>query len=541
VIACLGFLLATGARWAGAQTPEERVSRYLDSVRAQPSMLLEFLERMPKGGDLHHHLTGAVYAETYLDLAAHDGLCVDSNTLALSSPPCDAGKGQQPASVASGSQTLRDQIIDVWSMRDFHPSPADKSAHDHFFATFGKFGPATDTHTGDLLAEVVARAASQRELYMETMFTPDHGGAAALGKKLGWDEDFGKIREKLPANGSSIWGSPLARMYFGKIREKLLANDLASVVASGRQALDAAEQQMRQDLHCGESQADPGCGVVVRYLYQVLRGIPRQEVFAQILTGFEMAKADPRVVGLNLVMPEDGYTSMHDFDLQMHMIDFLHGLYPEVQISLHAGELTAGLVPPDGLRFHIRESVELGHASRIGHGVDVMYENDPIGLLKEMAGRHVLVEICLTSNDMILGVAGKHHPLPVYLQYGVPVALATDDEGVARSELTWEFQRAVETYHLSYAELKTMVRDSLDHSFLPGASLWDAPERFRPVAACAHDTVVSETAPMARSAACRKYLEGSEKARLEWKEEDEFRKFESEFGKRPQFIAGRPK
>ena len=52
-----------------------------------------------------------------------------------------------------------------------------------------------------------------------------------------------------------------------------------------------------------------------------------------------------------------------------------------------------------------------------------------------MAERNVLVEIALTSNDMILGVSGDDHPLPTYLKYGVPVALATDDEGVSRLSL----------------------------------------------------------------------------------------------------------
>jgi len=41
-----------------------------------------------------------------------------------------------------------------------------------------------------------------------------------------------------------------------------------------------------------------------------------------------------------------------------------------------------------------------------------MSEDDPIGLLQEMAKKNVLVEICLTSNDVILGVSGDRHPLP---------------------------------------------------------------------------------------------------------------------------------
>src|SRR6202012_2950517 len=134
------------------------------------------------------------------------------------------------------------------------------------------------------------------------------------------------------------------------------------------------------------------------------------------------------------------------------------GFYPGVHISLHADELAPGMVPPDGLTFHIRLAVEQGEAERIGHGVDIMYEENPYELLKEMAAKHVMVEINLTSNDVILGVRGKDHPLPIYLKYGVPVALSTDDEGVSRIDMTHEYVRAVETYQLNYRDLKRMVR-----------------------------------------------------------------------------------
>jgi adenosine deaminase len=153
---------------------------------------------------------------------------------------------------------------------------------------------------------------------------------------------------------------------------------------------------------------------------------------------------------------------MRDFHLHMTMLDYLHALYPRVHISLHAGELAMGLVAPEGLRFHIRESIELGHAERIGHGVSVMEEDRPIALLEEMAARKILVEICLTSNDEILGVRDEQEPLPVYLRYGVPVAIATDDEGVSRSDMTHEYLRAIESYDLSYSALKRMARASVE-------------------------------------------------------------------------------
>ena len=73
-------------------------------------------------------------------------------------------------------------------------------------------------------------------------------------------------------------------------------------------------------------------------------------------------------------MPEDWYVPMHDFDLHMKMLDYLHGVYPKVHISLHAGELAMGLVPPEGLVFTSANRSRGGHAERIGHGASVMNE-----------------------------------------------------------------------------------------------------------------------------------------------------------------------
>jgi hypothetical protein len=394
---------------------------------------------------------------------------------------------------------LYDQLIDAWSMRNWHP--AEESGHDHFFATFEKFGPAMQNHVGDALAEVASRAAADHLQYVEIMHTADGAQAAILGTKIGWDDDFVKFREKLLAGG------------------------MAEVVASVRAQLDSDEARKKEVLHCGTAQAASGCTVTLRYLYQVLRGLPREQVFAQILLGFELSKADPRFVGFNLVMPEDDYVPMHDFDLHMRIIEALHKFYPTTHVSLHADELWMGLVPPEGLRFHIRESIERAGAERIGHGVAVMSEDDSIGLLREMAKKNVLVEICLTSNDVILGVSGDRHPLPVYIKYGVPVALATDDQGVSRSDMTHEYLRAVETYDLSYGELKRMARASLEHSFIPGDSLWSSGPGSRRAAACLDDHATGDRA----SEKCQKLIGASERARVQWELERAFAEFENKY------------
>lgn len=494
------FILLSAAI-AGAQSKvsaEQRTAKYFQSVRHQPSLLLAFLRDMPKGGDLHNHLSGSIYAESWIDFAVEDNLCVDRTTSVLIAPPCDAScekyTNKPAVRCAYGDHVLYNSMIDAWSMRNWNPG--EESGHDHFFATFDKFSLASHNHTADMIAEAASHAAEDHLQLLELMHTADGVRAIQLGAMVGWDE------------------------HLAEFRDKLLAAGLRDIVAATSKKLDDDEAKMHSQLRCGMPDASPACAVTIRYLYQVLRGLPPESVFAQILLGFELASADPRFVGLNLVMPEDWYVPMHDFGLHMKMLNYLHEVYPKVHISLHAGELAFGLVPPEGLTFHIRDSIERGHAERIGHGVDVMNEHDPLDLLRGMAQRNLLVEICLTSNDVILGVSGDHHPLAAYLKFGVPVALATDDEGVSRSDMTHEFLRAVEDYDfITYAEMKRMARLSLEYSFLPGASLWADTRNFRRASTCARGL----------SSSCEKFLDTSERARIQWKLEEEFAAFEKRY------------
>src|SRR5947209_2744767 len=118
-----------------AASPEQRAARYFDSIRNQPLLLHAFLAQMPKGGDLHNHLSGAVYAESFIRWAVQDGLCVDRNALSVTQPPCDSAGNKPPAITALQDPVLYGHLLDSFSMRQFHPGP--ESGHDHFFATFG--------------------------------------------------------------------------------------------------------------------------------------------------------------------------------------------------------------------------------------------------------------------------------------------------------------------------------------------------------------------------------------------------------------------
>jgi adenosine deaminase len=491
---------------------EQRAQHAFDIARgAGEPRLYAFLHTFPKGADLHMHLSGAIYAETFLREAAAQDLCVDTTNLAFAAPakPGACATGQVSSATVAKDQKLYDNLIDSFSMRGFVPH-AGVTGHDQFFSTFSKFSGLKNT-TGEWLDEVATRAAAQNEQYLEIMHTPSFSNAAAAGYKLGWPVGPGDSPAEL-----------------AKLRDALLAGGLRDDIALDHQQMDSAEAQRNAIEHCPSGQRDyrtaAPCSIQIHYLFQVLRGFPPQQVFAQTLLGFEVVSADPRFVGINFVMPEDGFLSMTEYHRQMLMLDYLHSVYPKVHISLHAGELAMGMVPPEGLSFHIREAVELGHAERIGHGVDVLYENNARDLLKEMAAKHVAVEVNLTSNDGILDIKGSDHPLSAYRAAHVPFALSTDDEGVSRIDLTHEYVRAVEEQGLDYADLKRSARTSIEHSFLPGSSLWQTPDKFTyRVNACA-DAITPDSFP---PGPCRDFLNSSERATQQYELERRFAAFEA--------------
>jgi adenosine deaminase len=501
----LASLGASAAR-ADETAAEQRTAAELENVRSEPLLLRDFLMRMPKGGDLHLHLTGATYAESHISAAAEDGLCVDPVAKSFTkSQPVHGGaewqpvceEGDVPAASVPANPSLYNALIDSFSMRGFVPSEG-ATGHDHFFEAFIKFGGTDPRHLGEWLDEIAARAARQNVQYLEVMATPTWNRLNTITKDVAWREDLAALREDLLAKG------------------------LTQDIEAGKQFWDKMETTRQARERCGTTSEAPACKVEVRYIYQVFRNAPKELVFAAALFGFELASADPRVVGINLVGQEDAHAAMTDYAEQMRMIGFLRELYPQVHVSLHAGELTEGLVPPEGLCCHIRMAVEQANTDRIGHGTDIMYEDDPAALMKKMADKGILVEIALTSNDDVLGTRQKNHPFPLYRKFAVPVALATDDEGIERIDLTNEYVRAVKNYGLTYADLKQIVRNSLEYDFLPGASLWDGVAFQRVVPDCKNDTLGAATP----SPPCAAFLKESDKAKQQWELERRFVAFE---------------
>ncbi len=479
---------------------EARTATYLESIRQEPTRLRDFFRRLPKGGDLHNHLSGAVPTEYLIELAAEDGLCIDEKTMTAVVPPC--GPGKRPAADARTDRAFHDALVRAWSMQDFPPG---RSGHDHFFDAFGKFGEVTWRHRGKLLSRVADDIVAQNQFYLETLVTPASEEAKHLADQVGWQGDLGRMHQALVADGK-----------------------LDRLVATARKEADAADAEFRTTSHCGTSRPAPGCRLTVRWNAQVSRGSSPERVFTQMELGMRLAERDPRFTAVNLVAPEDWDSSLRNYTSQMRMLDFLRHRYPRAHLTLHAGELWPGLVKPEDLRFHIHQAVTLAHAERIGHGVDLVHEDNWQELARTMATRQVAVEVPFTSNAQILGVKGAEHPFATYRAYGVPIVLATDDPGISRIDISHEYRYASTTYHLGYGDLKDLARASLQYAFLPGRSLWRGnPTRdgYRPVDAC-RGRLPGTGSP---GPACRQLLASSPRAAVQWRQEAAFAAFERRF------------
>lgn len=482
-----------------APSSEAKVAQWFEAHRQRPTLLRAFVQRMPKGGDIHSHLSGAVYAEDYLRWAAADGYCVNPQGPALVEPSaCGQDSHYFPASELFNRTATYDALINLWSTRNL--PFAGQSGHDQFFEAFAGFSGISSelARQDDMVASVANRAANQHITYLELMITNKGSEVRQLGRSVGWRGNFAQMQRQLMDRG------------------------LMDLVTVGAQEMADMEGQVAQNLGCGTAAAQPGCGVTVRYLQQTTRTKAPEEVFAQFVYGFELAKASAQVVGINLVAPEDHPIALRDYTLQMEMLEFLKKQSPEVKVSLHAGELVLGLVPPEQMTFHIRQAVELAQASRIGHGVAILHEQNPFELMTEMAKRGVLVEICLTSNEVILNVEGEEHPFLEYKAAGVPLTLASDDEGISRVDLSNEYLLAALRYDLSYPDLKKLARNSLEYSFLEGDSLWQSPQFAAVTAACAKDKPGNQ----ALSPGCASFLAQSDRARVQWQLERDFTEFE---------------
>jgi adenosine deaminase/adenosine deaminase CECR1 len=442
---------------ANRQANEAATARHYAALVQGPQPKLAeltlFFSQMPKGGDLHHHYSGAIYAEQYVDFLDKQGYCVSKTDYRIVTDPgvvqAERAKPAGQRTCLSTSEVYADdhtwrELLQHWSSKDFGNHGALQDPPDRqFFQTFYYFGPVSNANFHEGLLALKRRAIQENVSYIETMFKMAPSVASPQFDVEAWKN----------ASDDVAFDGQMRAWMDALERDPSFNRAIADLVAKVDDASAGIDDE----------------NFTMRYQTYVLRLLPPSQVFSSMLAGFKAASQSAKIVGVNIVGQESSPVSMRDYTLHMKMFRFLEGRYPKVKVALHAGELALGDVPPEGLRDHIDQALAIAHANRIGHGIDLAHESNAIGILRKMRKDDIAVEINLTSNAFINGVQGESHPITLYRKYGVPYVISTDDAGVTRDDLANEYVLFASRYKPSYAEVKRASYNSIRYSFLPAA------------------------------------------------------------------------
>lgn len=393
--------------------------------QASPAQLYAFLHAMPKGGDIHHHLTGAGFSQWWWDIATdpdnnggyhyftrvRPSLCHGYGTNAFGSAPdwlmfhtLSAFSYQQLSDCEKQQYRALETLSPEEKSAFFNSIRLDKphEGRDEFFQTHWQ-------RLGDMLKNPHIQAF----LLLKNM-------QAYAGEQVHYLETQVNVMEMRYPDGSPY---------------------------TPEDALAVFEQMLA-------SEAALNTGVEVRFQYALLRFLPHAEQQLEKIWAF-VDRHRERYVGINFVGRED-----NDKGYPLRFLSTLRALrarYPQIALSIHAGE-------SDEPNQHIKDTLLLG-ADRIGHGFNLIHDPDTLLLMRH---NRYLVEINLISN--LLLEYSSHlddHPFPEYLRTGVAVTLSTDDRGMWSSNLTDEYYLAVTHFNLSWNELVQLNRNALQYSFLP--------------------------------------------------------------------------
>ena len=390
---------------------------------AADAALHRFLYAMPKGGDLHLHLTGSAFPEWLHELALAEAAHGVAYYVKTRIDNCAVEAGQADAYLLLHRTLDQRRLVGL--------SDCERGE----YQAVGALGP--EARAAWMNSVRLDASHEGRDEFFERhwqrlgdLLRNPHLVAEVLYRNMQAfaDEGVAYIEPQVPVFGFlDRNGAPLGP---------------EEVLALYRQRLAQADAQ--------------ATGVTVRFQLSALRFHPDAERAVREI--YRLASAHADIVAVNLVGREDD-----DRGHPLRFLDTFRDLrrtYPSVRLSIHAGESAR----PDS---HVRDTLLLG-AERIGHGLNLI--QDAQTLLRLRHGPY-LVEVNLISNLLLGYVDGfAAHPFPEYLRTGVPVALSTDDRGMWDSTLTDEFFVAVREYGLSWAELRTLGRNSLAFSFLDEAT-----------------------------------------------------------------------
>jgi len=155
-------------------------------------------------------------------------------------------------------------------------------------------------------------------------------------------------------------------------------------------------------------------------------------------------------IGVDLAGVEAGYPCRQYKEI------FQRARNAGLPITIHAGE---ALGPEN-----VWEAIDLLGATRIGHGIQAIKDRE---LMKRMARDQILIETCPTSNFITKGIQKwADHPLPKFLEAGIPCSISTDDPGIFGTTMQEEFDRCKKHLGMSEADISKANEFAKQFTFL---------------------------------------------------------------------------
>lgn len=208
-------------------------------------------------------------------------------------------------------------------------------------------------------------------------------------------------------------------------------------------AWDDALAAFRRGIHA----AVASTGVRTGLICILSRGFPDEQL--ERTMDFAIAHRDD-FIGVDLAGPEQGYPC------RLFKPLFRRAVEAGLAVTVHAGEACGAE--------NVWEAIDELGARRIGHGIRSI--DDPV-LMKRLARDGVLLETCPTSNYVTRSIDHwSDHPLPRFLEAGVPVSVSTDDPGIFGVTLGDEYARCKASLGMSEADLARVDAYATAHSFL---------------------------------------------------------------------------
>jgi adenosine deaminase CECR1 len=398
---------------------------WFDDVRNSGNRedLYRVLYYMPKGGDLHNHLSGSVFPEWWYELAlAQEANGYEYYTKVRLDNCRDYGVN------AFGIDPYYMMFRNI-TARDYEQlSECEKGEYKHLVELDER------EKTGWLNSVWLDKPYEGRDEFFQTHW--QRLNALVFNPWLQAETMFRNMQASSEEGLIYVEFQIAEGPYIGPDGKMMSTNEALDILRERLSRRDARDT-----------------GVTVRFQIAILRFLPNAE--EQLRRAYKLVHDNPDLlVAVNMVGREDNDMG-HPARFLPTMRD-LRRQYSGVQLSIHAGEVDE---PND----HVRDTLLLG-ADRIGHGINLITDDETMRLMRH--GPY-LVEINLISNHLLNYINDfSQHPFPEYLRTGIPVALSTDDRGMWESNLSDEFFVAAMEFNLTWDEIKTLSRNSLSHAFV---------------------------------------------------------------------------